>query len=509
MPPHAPETSKSTAENPRLFRRVNRLLPIIAPALIFVLVVAGAQGNGGRAEAGRIFIPVSLAASASGPTPTSTITASPSPTAGPSSTPTATISHTPTPPATGVPTRQPPGTPVMTPISTSAPPLGTAPATPGGEWHYPALRLRLPFSVSANGHERDNMPAELRINFTALMRAPGETGPLNPNSLRVVEIAPGGAALDLTTPFQFDPAAGYDAGANAVGTLIIILTGKTSPIASRNYQVYFDTTGDLPPAAVTPRLVLTDGVQDEGFASIRITGDRQTMYYHKPGGGFSSLVDAEGNDWIGWSAAEGAAGDFRGIPNMVFPKDGGYFHPGRTTSSTEVLSHGPLKAVFKSTSDNGQWESVWEVFPHYARLTVTKAASGFKYWFLYEGTPGGEIEASDMVVKSDGSRNSAFANWNGDLPGEEWVYITDPDLSRSIFLIHEQNDSLSDTYRPLQNQMTVLGFGRNEANGRFLTNIPQRLYFGLAEATAFDDMARIIRGIYTPLRIATGAPEKR
>lgn len=494
---------------------------MVAPATSRERVDAGTQDFNAVAFIPAVYAPVTIAQPPTGtalPSLTATATiasATPTPTGGATSSPTITAtpgSPTPTPPAAGTTTRPPPlVTPFPTLVSTVPPPIvPTVTPTPGSDsWHYPDRRFRLPITISANGHERQEKPAELALDFTAMLGQLGQTGLFDPDSLRVVEVADRGAAIDKATPFQFDPVAGYDAGTNARGTLVFLLKENTGANSTRRYQVYFDTTGNFTPATVAPRLALTDGVQDEGFASIRIASERQALFYHKPGGGFSSLVDNEGNDWIGWNAAGGAAGDFRGIPNMVSPKDGGYFHPGRTTSRTDIISHGPLKATFQSTSDNGQWITLWEIFPDYARLTVTKVATGFKYWFLYEGVPGGEIEASDKVVRSDGKENSAFDSWNGDLPGEEWVYITDPSLERSIFLVHDQSDFEVDTYRPQQNQMTVLGFGRDEGVGRFLTGVGRRLYFGLADATAFDEMAGIIRAVAAPLAITTGVPEKR
>ena len=67
---------------------------------------------------------------------------------------------------------------------------------------------------------------------------------------------------------------------------------------------------------------------------------------------------------------------------MVHPNDGGYFHPGRNSVSTAVIHDGPLRASFRSSSNNGGWQVQWDVFPDYARMTVLKVAAN--YWFLYE-----------------------------------------------------------------------------------------------------------------------------
>ncbi len=135
-------------------------------------------------------------------------------------------------------------------------------------------------------------------------------------------------------------------------------------------------------------VTVTDNVSHKGYQSLRLVTANGEYFYHKAGGGFATLLDANNNDWIGWNSSttpSGAAGDFRGIPNMVYPSDGGYFHPGRDTAATTLVSQGPLKATFRTATNNGQWETVWEVYPAYARMTVTKAPA-INYWFLYENS---------------------------------------------------------------------------------------------------------------------------
>ena len=140
---------------------------------------------------------------------------------------------------------------------------------------------------------------------------------------------------------------------------------------------------------MSPQVTVTDNIDDEGLSSLRIETEAGTYYYQKEAAAFSSLVDTGGNDWIGYSTAAGSAGEFRGIPNLVFPE--GQFHPGDTTAASTLLHSGPLKATIHSLTNDGQWEAVWEIYPRYARMTLLQ--TGHEYWFLYEGTPGGELTA--------------------------------------------------------------------------------------------------------------------
>jgi hypothetical protein len=51
-------------------------------------------------------------------------------------------------------------------------------------WHY-----RVPVSVSANGYERSDKPAELVVNFSQLFTAIGPVRTLDTNSLRIIEVS--------------------------------------------------------------------------------------------------------------------------------------------------------------------------------------------------------------------------------------------------------------------------------------------------------------------------------
>jgi hypothetical protein len=116
-----------------------------------------------------------------------------------------------------------------------------------------------------------------------------------------------------------------------------------------------------------------------------------------------------------------------------------------------------------SVTDDNKWESIWEIYPHYARMTVLKI--DHNYWFLYEGTPGGSLDTgSDFVVRSDGTQTLASESWEGDIADEEWVYFGSPNVSRALFLAHHEDDSAIDSYRPMEGNMTVFGFGRQNLN---------------------------------------------
>lgn len=94
-------------------------------------------------------------------------------------------------------------------------------------------------------------------------------------------------------------------------------------------------------------------------------------------------------------------------------------------------------------------------------MTVQKVMSDIAYYLIYEGTPGGALDlTTDLVTKSDGTTAAANVSWTGDIPGDEWVYFTDPSLDRSLFVIHHQQDEIVDSYTTdAGGKMTILGFG--------------------------------------------------
>jgi hypothetical protein len=374
------------------------------------------------------------------------------------------------------------------------------------KWGY-----RVAVTIQASGYEREDKTAEFAINFTDLLSDANESGRFEPDSIWVVELD-NGEVTDDKVPFQFDRDNDFNANNNAAGTLIILLTGSTPANAERQYHVYFDVVGDsFDPPKFNNRVGATNIVDAYGFETIRLVTDNATYHYHKTGGGFASLFDVDENDWISWNPAVGPAGDFRGVPNMLHPNDGGYFHPGRTTAETSITRRGPLKITLRSNSLDGLWVTQWEVYPTYARMSVQKVVEGKSFWLQYEGTPGGTLDlATDLVTRSDGTTTTAGQSWTGDLVDEEWVYFTDPALDRSLFAYHQPDDTLVDSYTPsgaAGSGMTILGFGRS-ANSRFLKDLPQYMTIGLVEETTPDGVTARIADADKPLDIALGTTEK-
>lgn len=259
-----------------------------------------------------------------------------------------------------------------------------------------------------------------------------------------------------------------------------------------------------------PLVRVTETMDYQGQESFKIMTQNATYYYHKQGAGFASMIDKDGNDWLSYQPGGGPAGEYRGIPNMGHPE--GYCHPGKTVSNSKIISRGPIKVSILSESNDKKMRCLWDIFPTYARLTVLKMRK--PYWFLYEGTPGGKLdEDSDYCIRpghGNGIRTSAKVKWDGDLSNPngsgEWVCFGD--ARRAIYLVHHEDDEAIDSYWPMQNEMTVFGFGRKGIK-KFMEEVPAHFTIGFCEGSDYADFTETIHSVYIPLTVTVGSPQMR
>ncbi len=111
----------------------------------------------------------------------------------------------------------------------------------------------------------------------------------------------------------------------------------------------------------------------------KVSISNATIFVDKFSGGISSLQDKDGIDWIQWKRLEeekypeSAAGDFRGMPNLVHGgDDSGIGHPGfdkamcfkeRVWTPKEVMEAHPsaAKSLYKVDKINGLVQLMWTV----------------------------------------------------------------------------------------------------------------------------------------------------
>lgn len=208
-----------------------------------------------------------------------------------------------------------------------------------------------------------------------------------------------------------------------------------------------------------------------------------TYYYDIAGGGFSRMLDTYGNDWIAFKQLtsdypQGAAGTFRGVPNMVYQgEDNGAGHPGFDQCHSWFED-----GMLYSESKSKLWKWRWSFHNSHAELEVLKVDPNRNYWFLYEGTPGGKFKpnsyyyGSDSAVKS--SKTPDFYKGNALFQPLQWAYVGVKNLNVTFFMLHKTNTPEKGLVSYLGNSengieskdgMTVFGFGRGEDTNPLLS----------------------------------------
>ncbi len=243
-----------------------------------------------------------------------------------------------------------------------------------------------------------------------------------------------------------------------------------------------------------PSVVLSHGIDasaggDEAFI---VSTETATYYLEKSGGGLSSMLDKDGVDWLGFHKAPGSGhkGEYRGFPNAIHRQDGNYFHAmnAGTDPSTSVVQREDFDHVrIVTTSENAQWEGIWDFYPDRLDFTLSRVSAGYKYWVQYEGVPGGEMDRSDFRYSSaDQERRLIDEAFIGDLPAPEWMAFGDENSPRMLYMLQHKDDEHPNDYvsRP---DMTVLGFGRRNKD-KFLTT-PQTFSIGFVESTDWEDIS--------------------
>lgn len=242
----------------------------------------------------------------------------------------------------------------------------------------------------------------------------------------------------------------------------------------------------LIPVLAAAQVKLTVNAIDSSAGNVEcymIETDDAIWYLEKDGAGLSSLVDRDGNDWLGFhpEPGTGSAGEYRGFPNAIHQQDGSFFHPmntGTDSSVTQVVLNSPDRVSIKAVSGNDHWQALWDFYPTHCTFTMVRMPAGYKYWVLYEGTPGGQYDDSDWYLTSSIHKKTPLTiNHDGDIPAPEWIAFGDMSLPRVLFLSHEEDDVYPDRFYQMESNMTVFGFGRNGLE-KYLHFVPQRFSIG-------------------------------
>lgn len=247
---------------------------------------------------------------------------------------------------------------------------------------------------------------------------------------------------------------------------------------------------------------------DEGVACFRIDTPAATYWFDRAGGGLTSLVDPDGNDWIGWNSAAGSAGEYRGFPNT------GVFHPGYTGGTATNLT--PLDTPSASAvivAERNGWGATWTFHPAHVRVELHAPASPAAYWVLFEGNPGGQVDGGDLLMLSNGRTYSAnqdhpwgagqsppdqfedIVNTSGAATGSEWMVLSASEMERSLY-VAQDDDGLEDDYWQMNDQMTVFGFGRTDGSAPLMTRTNTAVVLGLVESRDPESIEATLDGAW-------------
>jgi len=220
---------------------------------------------------------------------------------------------------------------------------------------------------------------------------------------------------------------------------------------------------------------ITDSI-DEGMEAFRIETASAVYFYQKEAGGFSSILDRDGRDWIGYRDSDSpeypasAASDYRGLPNLVFRgAEDGAGHPGFRACRSVLISSDAIR----TESESGSWIWEWRFFDDHVEMKVLKTDPSRAYWFLYEGTPGGRYLPVEQYWGTDrgGPRRDTPDYLAGrDVYGEwKWAYFGDNRSGQVLFMVSLREEAetagmgyLGADQRGLEADegMVVFGFGR-------------------------------------------------
>ena len=196
--------------------------------------------------------------------------------------------------------------------------------------------------------------------------------------------------------------------------------------------------------------------------------------YGKRGAGFASIIDKHGHDWISYRPGGEARGEYRGLPKCGQPTK--YFHCGygygqyQTDNpfSSRVAVEEPGHARLESETRDGKSACLWDFYPDHATLTLLRIDLP-KFWFLYEGTPGGKLNAGkDFVIHADGQKTTLGQPWSQVLP---WVCFGSTSTPVGFVCVNHQGPEPGETDSYVSwpfiktqdgsfQDMTVFGFGR-------------------------------------------------
>jgi hypothetical protein len=272
--------------------------------------------------------------------------------------------------------------------------------------------------------------------------------------------------------------------------------------------------GAPPDPLKAARLRVSEATLHGDMDCFKVETHGATYLYGKKGAGFASILDAGGHDWISYHPGDNARGEYRGLPKCGQPTK--FFHCGygygmyKTdnpfTSRVTVRSADDLR-IESETADR-KTACAWDFYPTHATLTLRRIDRP-TYWFLYEGTPGGKLNADrDFVLRPDGTKTTLDQPWSQVVP---WVCFGAPETTAGFLCVNHQEpeEGETDSYVswPFQKDkdgsfqdMTVFGFGRKGYKELVehvpdLKRLPARFSIGFIDAADYKTARAVCEAI--------------
>jgi hypothetical protein len=261
---------------------------------------------------------------------------------------------------------------------------------------------------------------------------------------------------------------------------------------------------------LAPFLVSAPGVH---VSEVTIHGDMDCFkvetptaiyVYGKRGAGFASILDKDGRDWVSYRPGGQARGEYRGLPKCGQPTK--FFHCGYGYGQypTDNPFHSRVTAReddhirIESETRDGRSACAWDFYADHATLTLLRIGQP-TFWFLYEGTPGGRVDAArDFVIRPDGLKTSLDESWSQVVP---WVCFGAAETPRGFLLVNHRRPEPAevDSYVswPFRREadgsyqdMTVFGFGR-KGHKELVEHVPDLKRLPARFSIAFVERAEL------------------
>jgi hypothetical protein len=264
---------------------------------------------------------------------------------------------------------------------------------------------------------------------------------------------------------------------NGINTKTLFLDKINLPFTTMK-KIYIAFLLILASKVMAQKISITE-VSHQNRDHFKIVTPKITYLFDRGGGGFSSMIDRNGNDWLAFSFdstiatyPKSAEGQFRGLPNAVFGnEDGGCGHPGFTKAVSTKSAPNQISVVSKS----GKWAWNYTFYNDFVIWSITQTDPNYFYWLLYEGPIAGSWnKLSDKYWGTEtmlnGPKNDFYKNesYTGNF---STLFLGDTSVKRVLYIQQQTPDQLTDLIGFLGNKpegkdvspngMIVAGFGRN------------------------------------------------